>query len=78
MVVMLKILSLKLLILRSEELPTDYLVKTQLPILMDAKKAVINMLRSNHAWTYFFFIIPIGMMTNKNRLRIQKIAPFII
>ena len=66
MVVMLKILSLKLLILRSEELPTDYLVKTQLPILIDAKKAVINMLRSNHAWTYFFFIIPIGMMTNKN------------
>jgi hypothetical protein len=66
MVVMLKILSLKLLILRSEELPTDYLVKTQLPILIDAKKAVINMLRSNHAWTYLFFIILIGMMTNKN------------
>ena len=48
MVVLLKILSLKLLILRGGDLPTNCLVKTRLPILIDAKKALINMLRSNH------------------------------
>jgi hypothetical protein len=46
-------------------MPTDCLVKTQLPILIDAKKSVINMLRSNHAWIYFFIIL-IGLMMNKN------------
>ena len=50
-----KIRSLKLRVLRSKKLPTNYLVRTQLLTLIDTKNALFTMLRSNRKQAYSFY-----------------------